>query len=71
MISMEVIARESSEPFGRGLDDLALDEICKRIEESVQEAVDCTDTQRGRGLDDGACVGSLAPDGACVGLIDG
>lgn len=37
MIGIEMIAEEVEEPFGRSLDDLMLDDICKTIETSVNE----------------------------------
>lgn len=37
MIGIEMIAEEVEEPFGRSLDDLMLDDICKTIETSVTE----------------------------------
>lgn len=37
MIGIELIAEEVEEPFGRGEDDLVLDDICQTIEASVLE----------------------------------
>lgn len=37
MVGIELIAEDVGEPFGRGLDDLRLDDICHTIEDSVKE----------------------------------
>jgi putative membrane protein len=39
LVGIELIAEEVGEPFGRGIDDLALDDICKGIEISLNEVV--------------------------------
>jgi putative membrane protein len=39
MIGLELIAEEVGEPFGRGMDDLRLEDICRTIEDSVKEVV--------------------------------
>lgn len=39
MLGLEAIAENVAEPFGRGEDDLLLDEICRGIEASVNEIV--------------------------------
>lgn len=39
LVGIELIAEEVGEPFGRELDDLRLDDICRGIEESVREVV--------------------------------
>lgn len=39
MLGLETIAEDVAEPFGRGADDLLLDEICRGIEASVGEIV--------------------------------
>ena len=40
MVGIELIAEEVEEPFGRGADDLMLDDICKSIESSVTEILE-------------------------------
>jgi len=37
MLGLELIAEDVEEPFGRGEDDLELDEICRGLEASVEE----------------------------------
>lgn len=39
MIGIEMIAEEVEEPFGRSIDDLMLDDICKNIETTVFETL--------------------------------
>src|SRR5262249_8357386 len=39
LVGIELIAEEVGEPFGRGIDDLALDDICNGIETSITEVV--------------------------------
>ena len=37
MVGIELIAEDVGEPFGRGLDDLRLDDICTTIDDSMKE----------------------------------
>jgi putative membrane protein len=39
MVGLELIAEDVEEPFGRGEDDLLLDEICRNLEVSLEEIV--------------------------------